>query len=167
MTRPEVMAPSVTVTMPALRNVAGKLLACQDEVYAALRDLGLPVTSVHVQHDDDAILKAEVVKKAFRGAEFLYTLKLDDDAGRVAGTVPREGLWRAQTPQMFRRGQLSSALEQALDAGQTPSDEATAIERLGLRPLLVEGSPLNIKITHPADLEFASRVLAMRGDPGR
>jgi 2-C-methyl-D-erythritol 4-phosphate cytidylyltransferase len=95
------------------------------------------------------------------------TLKLEDGAGRVERTVPRQRLWRAQTPQMFRRGQLTSALAQALDAGEIPSDEATAIERLGFKPLLVEGSPLNIKITHPADLEFASRVLAMRGDPGR
>ena len=95
------------------------------------------------------------------------TLKLEDGAGRVERTVPRERLWRAQTPQMFRRGQLGSALAQAVDAGAIPPDEATAIERLGFKPLLVEGSPLNIKITHPADLEFAARVLAMRGDPGR
>lgn len=94
-------------------------------------------------------------------------LKLEDGAGRVERTVPRERLWRAQTPQMFRRGQLGSALAQAVDAGEIPPDEATAIERLGFKPLLVEGSPLNIKITHPADLEFAARVLAMRGDPGR
>jgi len=95
------------------------------------------------------------------------TLKLEDGAGRVERTVPRERLWRAQTPQMFRRGQLGSALAQAIDEGEIPPDEATAIERLGFKPLLVEGSPLNIKITHPADLEFAARVLAMRGDPGR
>jgi len=94
-------------------------------------------------------------------------LKLEDGAGRIERTVPRERLWRAQTPQMFRRGQLGSALVQAVDAGEIPPDEATAIERLGFKPLLVEGSPLNIKITHPADLEFAARVLAMRGDPVR
>jgi 2-C-methyl-D-erythritol 4-phosphate cytidylyltransferase len=82
----------------------------------------------------------------------------------VAGTVPREGLWRAQTPQMFRAGLLRRALESAIAAGETPGDEATAVERLGLRPLLVEGSPFNIKITHPADLEFAARVLAARAE---
>jgi 2-C-methyl-D-erythritol 4-phosphate cytidylyltransferase len=95
------------------------------------------------------------------------TLKRDDGAGRSAQTVPRERLWRAQTPQMFRCGQLTAALQQAIDAGETPGDEAAAIERLGFKPLLVEGSPLNIKITHPSDLEFAASVLAKRGDPGR
>lgn len=95
------------------------------------------------------------------------TLKRDDGAGRSAQTVPRERLWRAQTPQMFRCGQLTTALQQAIAAGETPGDEAAAIERLGCKPLLVEGSPLNIKITHPSDLEFAASVLAKRGDPGR
>jgi 2-C-methyl-D-erythritol 4-phosphate cytidylyltransferase len=95
------------------------------------------------------------------------TLKLEGVAGRVGQTLPRERLWRAQTPQMFRRGQLTSALEQAIAAGETPGDEAAAVERLGLKPLLVEGSPLNIKITHPADLEFAASILANRGDSRR
>jgi len=92
------------------------------------------------------------------------TLKLEDGLGRVGRTVPRERLWRAQTPQMFRRGMLTSALDQAIGDGELPGDEAAVIERLGLRPLLVEGSPLNIKITHPADLAFAANVLANRGD---
>ena len=92
------------------------------------------------------------------------TLKLEDGLGRIAKTVPRERLWRAQTPQMFRHGLLMSALEQAIGDGETPGDEAAAIERLGLRPLLVEGSTLNIKITHPADLAFAADVLASKGD---
>jgi 2-C-methyl-D-erythritol 4-phosphate cytidylyltransferase len=92
------------------------------------------------------------------------TLKLEDGLGRVGKTVPRERLWRAQTPQMFRLGLLTSALDQAIGDGEQPGDEAAAIERLGLRPLLVEGSPLNIKITHPADLAFAAHVLAGRGD---
>jgi 2-C-methyl-D-erythritol 4-phosphate cytidylyltransferase len=92
------------------------------------------------------------------------TLKLEDGLGRVGKTVPRERLWRAQTPQMFRLGLLASALDQAIGDGELPGDEAAAIERLGLRPLLVEGSPLNIKITHPADLAFAAHVLAARGE---
>ncbi|MBS1201151.1 MAG: 2-C-methyl-D-erythritol 4-phosphate cytidylyltransferase [Proteobacteria bacterium] len=90
------------------------------------------------------------------------TLKRGGDDGRVAATVPRESLWRAQTPQMFRRGPLQRALEAAIAAGETPSDEAAAMERAGLRPLLVAGSPFNIKITHAADLDFAAVVLASR-----
>jgi 2-C-methyl-D-erythritol 4-phosphate cytidylyltransferase len=90
------------------------------------------------------------------------TLKRAGEDGRVAATVPRERLWRAQTPQMFRLGPLRRALAAAIEAGETPSDEAAAIERAGSKPLLVEGSPFNIKITRAADLEFAAAVLASR-----
>jgi 2-C-methyl-D-erythritol 4-phosphate cytidylyltransferase len=86
------------------------------------------------------------------------TLKQADD-GRSQRTLPRERLWRAQTPQMFRHGQLVDALTQALAEGFEATDEAAAIEKLGLKPLLVEGSPLNIKITRPPDLAFAEVAL--------
>jgi len=92
------------------------------------------------------------------------TLKRAAEDGHVLGTVAREGLWRAQTPQMFRYAALCSALEQALAAGERPGDEATAMERAGHMPLLVEGSPFNIKITRPADLAFAEAVLRARGE---
>ena len=87
------------------------------------------------------------------------TVKQADDRGRSARTLPRERLWRAQTPQMFRHGRLLDALTQALAEGLEPGDEAAAIERLGHAPLLVEGSPLNVKVTRPADLAFAEAVL--------
>jgi 2-C-methyl-D-erythritol 4-phosphate cytidylyltransferase len=92
------------------------------------------------------------------------TLKRAGDRQRVATTVAREGLWRAQTPQMFRHAPLRAALEQALAAGEKPGDEATAMERAGHAPLLVEGSPFNIKITRPTDLDFAEAVLRARGE---
>jgi 2-C-methyl-D-erythritol 4-phosphate cytidylyltransferase len=87
------------------------------------------------------------------------TLKQADDDGRSARTVPRGRIWRAQTPQMFRHGQLMRALTHALAEGFEATDEAAAIERLGLRPRLVEGSPLNIKVTRPADLALAQAAL--------
>ena len=87
------------------------------------------------------------------------TLKRAAD-GRVERTLERDGLWRALTPQMFRRRPLEQALVAAIAAGERPGDEATALERLGERPLLVAGSSLNIKITRPADLAFASAGLA-------
>lgn len=83
------------------------------------------------------------------------TLKQADDDGRSLRTLPRERLWRAQTPQMFRLGLLANALSEALAAGFDPTDEASAIEKQGLHPRLVEGSPLNVKITRPGDLAFA------------
>lgn len=82
---------------------------------------------------------------------------------RVAATVPREGLWRALTPQMFRRGLLERALEAAAAAGAVPGDEATAVERLGERPMLVEGSALNVKVTRPSDLALAAACLSALG----
>ncbi|MCL1634174.1 2-C-methyl-D-erythritol 4-phosphate cytidylyltransferase [Luteimonas sp. SX5] len=80
------------------------------------------------------------------------TLKRAGDDGGIDGTEPRERLWRAFTPQLFRRLQLSRALESARDAGVTVTDEAMAMERQGLRPLLIEGREDNLKVTTAADL---------------
>lgn len=92
------------------------------------------------------------------------TLKRADDAGRVAQTVTRAGLWRALTPQIFRYGLLNKALAEAQRRGVTVTDEAQAVELLGMRPLLVPGSADNIKITVPGDLQRAQHILAARRD---
>ncbi len=89
------------------------------------------------------------------------TLKRADTDGRVAATVPRTGLWQAQTPQMFRHGPLRAALRQA---GGGMTDEASAIEQLGLRPRLVECDSRNLKITYPQDLRLASLILERLDD---
>ncbi|KAF1711206.1 2-C-methyl-D-erythritol 4-phosphate cytidylyltransferase [Pseudoxanthomonas kalamensis DSM 18571] len=81
------------------------------------------------------------------------TLKRAGEDGGIDGTEPREGLWRALTPQLFHRLQLSRALEAAAAAKVEITDESMAMERLGQRPLLVEGSEDNFKITTPADLD--------------
>ncbi|MBB4129034.1 2-C-methyl-D-erythritol 4-phosphate cytidylyltransferase [Xanthomonas translucens] len=80
------------------------------------------------------------------------TLKRAGDDGGIDATEPRERLWRALTPQLFRRLQLTRALEQAAAAGVEVTDDAMAMELLGLRPLLVEGAEDNFKVTTPADL---------------
>lgn len=80
------------------------------------------------------------------------TLKRAGDDGGIDGTEPRERLWRALTPQLFRRLQLTRALQAAAAQGVEVTDEAMAMERQGLRPLLVEGREDNFKITTPADL---------------
>ena len=85
------------------------------------------------------------------------TLKRADSAQRVAATEPRQGLWQAQTPQMFRYGILKQALTQA---GGAPTDEAQAVEALGLSPKLVTGQLRNLKITYPQDLSLAEAILA-------
>jgi 2-C-methyl-D-erythritol 4-phosphate cytidylyltransferase/2-C-methyl-D-erythritol 2,4-cyclodiphosphate synthase len=76
-------------------------------------------------------------------------------------TVDRQGLWRALTPQVFAFAQLRHALAEAALAGITVTDEAQAVERMGLRPILVQGSPFNVKITRAADLALASDILKM------
>jgi 2-C-methyl-D-erythritol 4-phosphate cytidylyltransferase/2-C-methyl-D-erythritol 2,4-cyclodiphosphate synthase len=87
------------------------------------------------------------------------TLKQADASGRVAGTVDREGKWAAQTPQMFRLGLLARALDRAGDA---VTDEAGAVEALGLAPRLVAGDAENFKVTWPEDFARAERVLRSR-----
>lgn len=87
------------------------------------------------------------------------TLKRTDDSQHIQATVDRRGLWRAFTPQMFRLGMLSEALNEALAAGAVVTDEASAIEWAGQRPLMVQGHADNIKITQAEDLELASFFL--------
>lgn len=84
-----------------------------------------------------------------------------DEAGvqRIARTEDRAQLWLAQTPQMFRAGLLAQALR---DAPGSVTDEAAAVERLGLRPRLVAGSRENLKVTWPEDLAIAAAILAAR-----
>lgn len=90
------------------------------------------------------------------------TLKAETD-GRVAETVDRAGKWLAQTPQMFRAGLLLRALRQAsAGAGAGVTDESGAVEQLGLRPKLVQGSAQNFKVTYPEDFALADRVLRGR-----
>lgn len=95
-------------------------------------------------------------------APVVDTLKRADDNGRVDQTVAREKLWRALTPQMFRRDILQRALEGATAQGIAVTDEAQAVEALGLRPKLVAGDADNIKITLPEDLLRAERILRSR-----
>lgn len=90
------------------------------------------------------------------------TLKRAGDDGGIDGTEPREQLWRALTPQLFRRFQLTRALEAARDAGLAVTDESMAMERQGHRPLLVEGREDNLKITTPADLALFEFILSRR-----
>lgn len=97
----------------------------------------------------------------------LLALKLPDtlkqeQGGRVAATVDRGDKWLAQTPQMFRLGLLQRALH---EAGDAVTDEASAIEALGLQPLLVPGELENLKLTWPADFALATRLLQTRGSP--
>ena len=97
-----------------------------------------------------ALAVAETVKRVAK-----------DEGGtqRIAGTEDRTQLWLAQTPQMFRVGLLMEALRQAK---RNVTDEAAAIEQLGLRPRVVAGSRENLKVTYPEDLAIAEAILRAR-----
>jgi 2-C-methyl-D-erythritol 4-phosphate cytidylyltransferase len=77
----------------------------------------------------------------------------------IEATVARAGLWQAQTPQMFRLGDLHAALSSAVSAQAELTDEASAIERLGGKPLLVQGATRNFKVTQQADWDLMELVL--------
>ena len=86
------------------------------------------------------------------------TLKRADEHRHVRETVPRDSLWQAQTPQMFRYAMLRRALEGAREV----TDEASAMEAAGLRPRLVQGDATNLKVTYPLDLHLAEWILENR-----
>jgi len=98
---------------------------------------------------------------ALLAAPISDTVKRGQD-GRVVATVERAGLWRALTPQYFR----IDVLARALGAAARPdaiTDEASAVEALGLRPRLVAGAATNIKVTTPGDLVLAEAILRSQG----
>lgn len=88
------------------------------------------------------------------------TLKRANARGESCASIDRAGAWRAQTPQMFRRGELAEALARAIAEGEAPTDEAAAFERLQRHPLLVPGDARNLKVTSAEDLALAEWWLA-------
>jgi 2-C-methyl-D-erythritol 4-phosphate cytidylyltransferase len=125
--------------------------AARPNLCAADLDRLIDIASSHV---DGAILAAPVRD----------TLKRADDAAHIVGTEARSALWRAFTPQAFRRGALTAALERARADGIVVTDEAMAMERMGAHPALVEGREDNLKVTTPADLALAEYLLSRSAD---
>lgn len=159
---------------PVLTCLGGQTRA--ESVLAGLRALPVSVAAsdavlVHdaarpcLQRNDITRLLAAAAGHpvgALLGAPVRDTLKCANADRQCTGTPSREALWRAFTPQLFARGLLTDALTQALAAGIVVTDEAMAIERLGLMPLLVEGSEDNIKVTTLADFALAEFLLGRR-----
>jgi len=95
------------------------------------------------------------------------TLKRANSDERITHTETRDGLWQAQTPQMFRIGMLREAISRAQQAGHDLTDEASAIEWLGHAPRLVQGSLRNFKVTYAEDFELAGAILNSSGENER
>jgi 2-C-methyl-D-erythritol 4-phosphate cytidylyltransferase/2-C-methyl-D-erythritol 2,4-cyclodiphosphate synthase len=147
----------------------------QDSVLSGLEFLR-PQAAPH-----DWVLVHDAARPCFTAAELRNLLEALDRPGEGAGavlavpivdtvkrelggsvaTVDRQGLWRALTPQVFVFEHLLRALTESARAGMSVTDEAQAIERLGLQPVLVPGSPFNIKVTRAEDLGVAERILKM------
>jgi 2-C-methyl-D-erythritol 4-phosphate cytidylyltransferase/2-C-methyl-D-erythritol 2,4-cyclodiphosphate synthase len=130
-------------------------------------DLGALLDAVGVENAVDGAgtgaaqpaMGAAIRDGAVLAAPIVDTVKRD--LGGHVATVDRQGLWRALTPQVFAFTQLRHALQEAKRAGIEVTDEAQAVERMGLRPTLVQGSPFNVKVTRLQDLATAAHVLKM------
>jgi 2-C-methyl-D-erythritol 2,4-cyclodiphosphate synthase len=103
---------------------------------------------------------ASEISGAVLAAPIVDTVKRECLSGGIE-TVDRAGLWRALTPQVFAFAQLRRALQEAARAGVAATDEAQAMERVGIRAILVGGSPFNIKVTRAEDLSIAAAILKM------
>ncbi|WP_394753914.1 2-C-methyl-D-erythritol 4-phosphate cytidylyltransferase [Crenothrix sp.] len=127
--------------------------------------------------DDDWVLVHDAARPCLTASDIHHLINtlIDDEVGgilalsshdtlknvqgkNILGTLDRSHIWRALTPQMFRYGMLKNALE-AAEGNPAVTDEASALEMLGLQPKIVEGRPDNIKITRPEDLALAQFYL--------
>lgn len=132
-------------------------LAVADTSYVLVHDAARPCLS---QQDLTALLSVNAEQGAILATPVRDTMKRAlKDQTMISHTEERADLWHALTPQLAPLGLLTQALEQALKAGVAITDEASALECLGLSPLLVEGDARNIKITRPADLALAEFFL--------
>ncbi len=139
-------------------SVRAALGACQSEsrlilVHDAVRPLSTPAVI------EAAIEAARKAGAALVAVPLTDTLKLADGEGRVIRTAPRAELWRAQTPQVFARDLLERAFAEVERRGLSVSHDAEMLEAIGVKPVLVPGSPQNIKITEPEDLALLEALL--------
>lgn len=143
----------------------------QDSMRAGLNALPADVELVAIHDAARPLVRpgdiARVVAAAARSGAALLAVPLRDTLkrvrdGRVVETPDREGLWAAQTPQVFRTALLREALARAEADGFRGTDDAQLVERLGHAVEIVEGDPSNLKITWPADLAWAEACVAQR-----
>jgi 2-C-methyl-D-erythritol 4-phosphate cytidylyltransferase len=143
----------------------------QDSMRAGLTALPADVELVAIHDAARPLVRpgdvARVIAAAARSGAALLAVPVRDTLkrvrdGRVVETPPREGLWAAQTPQVFRAALLREALAKAEADGFQGTDDAQLIERLGCAVEIVEGDPSNLKITWPADLAWAEACVRER-----
>ncbi|WP_026959895.1 2-C-methyl-D-erythritol 4-phosphate cytidylyltransferase [Aliagarivorans taiwanensis] len=138
-------------------SVLAALQVCSSDAWVMVHDAARPCLTRHdlnslishcEAHNEGAILASPAKD----------TMKRECD-GHVDHTVERQQLWHAMTPQMFRCGPLTDALQQALQQDIAVTDEASAMEAAGLSVALVEGRSDNLKVTRPEDLPLAQWLI--------
>ena len=119
----------------------------------AIHDAARPLVSRAVI--DRCIEAVTPSRGAVAGWPVADTLKGVDEGERVVSTLPREGIWYAQTPQIFPRGMIVEAYRKAIQRGVVDTDDSALVERIGLEVVMVRGSVSNLKVTRPEDLALA------------
>lgn len=148
----------------ALREQLGKQVQVEEQDWVLVHDAARPGLSAALLERLLDALQHDAVG-GLLAIPLADTLKRADHHQRVVITEPRDHLWQAQTPQMFRYGMLRQALAAAcaqphINNHTKPTDEAQAIEALGHQPRLVVGELRNLKITYPQDLLLMEAILA-------
>ncbi len=142
-------------------SVLAGLQLCQDYNWVLVHDAARPcLTHADIDSLINTALKSE--HGAILGCQVRDTMKRTDADGNIIATVEREQLWHALTPQMFPVALLTDALTKGLAAAGNITDEASAIEYLGLSPKMVVGRADNIKITRPEDMPLAELYLQLQ-----
>jgi 2-C-methyl-D-erythritol 4-phosphate cytidylyltransferase len=137
-------------------SVANALKHVKDEVeYVAVHDAARPCLAT--EWIDRVFLKAATTGAAMLAIPITGTVKSNKKKGVIEETVPRDNLWEAQTPQVFRKSILLKAYAQRGD--QPATDDAELVQRIGQPVTVVTGSPINLKITTKEDLQLAANAL--------
>ncbi len=145
-------------------SVAHALQRVADEAdFVAVHDAVRPC--LQAEQIDEVFAAAAAVGAAVLAVPVTDTLKRADAKGRIEATLPRERLWLAQTPQVFRKDWLIEAYGKRGQLAQAITDDAQLVEAAGHPVQIVEGDPSNIKITTRADLQLAEAILKSRPKP--
>ncbi len=146
---------SVLAAITALADVLGR------DDFVLVHDAARPCLRIEDLHQLIQLASTHPVGALLAG-RMKDTVKRADNSAQVEGTLDRSMLWRAFTPQMFPAKSLQRALQHAKQEGASITDESSAMECLGLSPLLVEGAEDNIKVTLASDFALAEAILKAR-----
>ena len=143
-----------------MESVGNGLAAAETEL-VLVHDAVRPLFDVAAA--DRAVAVARESGAAIVAVPARDTLKRVDDELRIAGTVPREEIWHAETPQVVRREILIEAYRRAAEDGFIGTDEASLVERTGVPVAVVDGGPWNVKVTEREDVAVVTALLSAEG----